>query len=239
MAIILRVDVDKPYGKHTLTRRIASKIKEDFFPLWKLHTGYLTHLKEMIIFCNNQGVRGTFYHRLCTAPNQEILNLLKEGGHQFGLHLENSKSKESFLLEWENFHSFPNCLNAKTFSKHGSGVHKLGKYHYPIYEPEKYIQWANECGYEYPSGNGIASCASELYEDENGYYPNLFWIEPSYRHQGFRNIDEVLFVAKKRNVVVLIHPCNFKADSETRDDFFLLIKRAKSEKIPVISFLNQ
>ena len=31
-------------------------------------------------------------------------------------------------------------------SKHGSGQHKHGLYHYKSYEPEKYIEWCRQAG---------------------------------------------------------------------------------------------
>jgi hypothetical protein len=236
MAIILRADVDKPYGKHNFLRKVCSKIKEDFLPNVPLHWGYLSHLKEMLVFCNEQKISGTFYHRLCTIPDAETLELLKEGNHEFGLHLENSKSSETFAEEWSGFLMHPGCKVAKSFSKHGSGVHKLGKYHYPIYEPEKYLEWAGKQGYLYPSGNGIAEKGTDLFSNMNGWFPNLFWLESDYRSPSFSTINELIEVAKENTVVVLIHPCNFKAEEKTRNEFYKMVDLAKNNNIKITSF---
>jgi len=239
MSIILRVDVDKPYGKHTFTRKLASKLKEDYFPTLNLHFDYLSHLKEMIKYCNNEGIRGMFYHRLCTVPDEETIKLFEIGGHQWGLHLENSRSIDTFTQEWLIFRNYSGCKNAKSFSKHGSGFHKLGKHHYEIYEPKTYQNWAKKMGYEYPSGNGIASCAEDLFADSNGWFPNLFWLEADYRLPKFSSVEDMINSAKDNLVVVLIHPCNYIADSRTRNDFHLMVKLAKQFNIGVNSFQNK
>jgi hypothetical protein len=234
MAIILRVDVDKPYGNHTLVRKIASKIVEDFLPDLNLKFEYLSHLKEFIRHCNDKGIVGTFFHRICTLPDEDTMHLISIGGHEIGLHLENSRNKNTFYSELNQIKSKLN-LNIKSFSKHGSGVYKLGKYHYPIYEPELYKKWAIEFGIKYPSGNGIPLTPEDLYSHD-GYYENIFWIEPSYRNSGFNNLIDLIQIAKKRDIVVLIHPCNFLSDKNTRKEFDKLIELAKLNNIDWVLF---
>lgn len=229
MAVFLRVDVDKPYGKHTLLRKILSKITEDFFPNYKINNIYLSHLKEFIIFCNDNDIKGTFYHRLCTRPDSETIELIKVGKHAIGLHLENSKSFETFSKEWNEIQCYTD-LKMISFSKHGSGVHKLGKYHYPIYEPSKYKTWASKLKLLFPSGNGIPSSKDDL-ESIDGYYENVFWIEPTYRNNAFNNLKDLIEIAKNKDVVVLIHPCNYLADLETRNEFHHFVEMIKQNKI--------
>ena len=236
MAIILRVDVDKPYGKHNIFRKIASKVKEDYLPRWSLYPGYLSHLKEFIIFCNENGIRGTFYHRLCTVPDPETLNLLNGGNHQIGLHLENSRDISTFIGELKEMEQLLPTIDIDTFSKHGSGVHKLGKFHYPLYEPEKYQEWSKSVNIAFPSGNGIPSCSTELDPDDNGYYQNVFWVEPPYRSASYNDLDLVLEKSLVSDIVVLIHPCNYAADKKTRDDFHKIAKFAKENAIEVKPF---
>jgi hypothetical protein len=234
MAIILRVDVDKPYGNHTIIRKIASKMVEDFIPNFNLKLGYLSHLKEFIRYCNAKGVVGTFFHRICTLPDEDTLGLLSTGGHEIGLHLENSRNKDTFYSELDLMKTKLN-LNINTFSKHGSGVYKLGKYHYPKYEPEIYKKWANEYKIKYSSGNGIPSKPEDLYPHD-GYYENIFWIEPSYRNPSFNNLVELIQIAKNRDIVVLIHPCNFLSDKNTRKEFDSLIQLANLNNIDWVLF---
>jgi hypothetical protein len=230
MSLILRVDVDKPYGRHTLPRKIFSKIKEDYFTEFPVKIGYLSHLKQFILFCNKNGVQGHFYHRICTTPDAETLAMQAQGGHIAGLHLENSRTKETLKAEIELLQSKVKGISINTFSKHGSGTYKLGKHHYAPYEPLKYKQWANELGLKYPSGNGTAEKAADLYNTD-GYYENLFWIEPYYRSSKFDKLTDVIEAAKNGDVTVLIHPCNYLADKQTKEDFEALVQMAKSEGV--------
>ncbi len=230
MSLILRVDVDKPYGRHTLPRKIFSKIKEDYFPDFPIKIGYLSHLKQFIQFCSQNKVQGHFYHRICTAPDAETLAMQADGQHVAGLHLENSRSKETLKAEIDQLQSKIKNITIDTFSKHGSGTYKLGKYHYAPYEPLKYKQWASELGLKYPSGNGIAETAVDLYAND-GYYENLFWLEPYYRAPKFNKLTDVVEAAKSGDVTVLIHPCNFVADKQTKEDFETLVQMAKSEGV--------
>ena len=234
MGIILRVDVDKPYGNHPLVRKIASKIVEDFLPNFKIKIGYLSHLKEFILYCNNNGVVGTFFHRICTNPDIETINLLKSGGHIIGLHLENSISELSFFDEINILKSLTGT-NIDFFSKHGSGVFKLGKFHFPKYEPDLYKKWASNYKLFFPSGNGIPEKPSDL-KAIDGYFENVFWLEPNYRNKKFNTLDELITLSKKEDVVVLIHPCNYLADPKTKEAFHELVELASINSIKWLSF---
>lgn len=236
MAIILRADVDKPFGKHTFLRKVASKLKEDYFYSWHFELGYLSQLKEMLQVCNAANIQGTFYHRICTLPDSETVELIEKGNHDLGLHLENSRTEQSFIKEWEKFRNHKGCERAVSFSKHGSGLYKLGKYHYPPYEPEIYQLWANRNNFQFPSGNGIATQKEDLYANERGYFKSLFWLEPNYRNSRFASINSLIDAAKEGDVVALIHPCNFKADPITRIDFEKMIELAAQNNIRIKSF---
>jgi hypothetical protein len=115
-------------------------------------------------------------------------------------------------------------------------VHKLGKYHYPIYEPEIYKKWAEKNNFLFPSGNGIASCKEDLFKDETGFFKSLFWLEPSYRDSGFAKVENLIEAAFESDVVALIHPCNFVADPIARKDFELMIELAFKNSISIKAF---
>jgi len=230
MAILLRVDVDKPYGRHTFMRKILSKLKEDYLPSLNIKKNYLSHLKEFITYCNEHKVKANFYHRLCTAPDSETLNLLSIGNHQFGLHLENSRSENTLKLEVEQLERILNGIKIHSFSKHGSGGYKLGKYHYAPYEPEKYKLWAKNLNLHYSSGNGIAQSSKDL-DAIDLYFENLFWMEPYYRSSTFNSLEQLIESAKIKDVVILIHPCNYLADKTTHEEFQKLVKMAEVEGI--------
>lgn len=230
MPLILRVDVDKPYGRHTFPRKVLSKLVEDYVHNLPPQKGYLSHLKTFIRYCNTHGVKGHFFHRLCTSPDSETLALYAAGGHRFGLHLENSRSRDHLKNEMDQLRKRCHREDISTFSKHGSGQQKLGKFHYAPYEPELYKKWAEELGYQFHSGNGTAEVPAAL-EAKNGFHEQLFWMEPYYRYPGFNRLDSLIKYAKTGDGVILIHPCNYLADTDTAADFRKLVSMAQQEGI--------
>lgn len=230
MALLLRVDIDKPFGHHTFLRKVFSKLKEDYpFPQW-FKMGYLSHFKEFLNYCNKNSVRGHMYHRMCTLPDAETVKLLKSGNHHYGLHTENTRNEDTFGSELKAFKKQSQGLEVESFSKHGSGVHKLGRYHYAPYEPEKYKQWAVKFNLLYPFGNGIAESPKDLIA-ESGWFANHFWLEHPYRHKAFNTIAQLLDFAQNNDAVVIIHPSNYKTDSKIMSDFKELVNEAKKRSI--------
>ncbi len=230
MALILRVDVDKPYGHHTLIRRIFSKLVEDYIPSYPIKFGYLSHLKHFIRYCNDNKISGTFFHRICTSPDEETLDLLIFGNHKIGLHLENSVNIKEFLKEVAALQKAVPQIAINCFSKHGSGIHKLGKYHYPKYEPELYRSWEKKTGHKFYSGNNIATCSEDLLAFD-GFFSNIFWMEPAYRSPNFHKVEDLIAIAVDYDVVILIHPCNYISDVVTRKEFHKLVKLAVDKQI--------
>ncbi len=226
MSLILRVDVDKPYGNSNLLRKIVSKVIEDFMPIPMIGSyKYLSHCIEFLEYCNSVNVPGFIYHRICTTPNKRVVQLLKQGGHKLGLHAENTRSYDTFSKELETLRKKISDLPVDSFSKHGSGVIKIGKYHYPPYEPDNYLRWAELANVNYYFGNDICQNESDLYS-KNNFFPKIFWIEREYRHENFNQLLDLVEAAKKEDVVVLIHPCNFDSTKEVKDDFKTLIELA-------------
>lgn len=232
MALILRVDVDKPYGHANLVRKIASKFVEDYFPIpligtWK----YLTHLEEFIAYCNAEKVPGFFYHRICTRPTEHITELLLAGGHKICFHAENTRSFDTFSKELNEFRAYVKPLHVGSFTKHGSGQYKLGKHHYAPYEPEKYLEWAEREGVKFHFGNGISKKAEDLYS-KGAFFPDMFWMERNYRDPAFADLQPVLDAARHEDVAIIIHPCNFVTHKEVRDDLSFLVRGAREMGIP-------
>jgi hypothetical protein len=231
MSIILRADIDKPYGNSKLIRKIASKLEEDYVSFRLLNSKkYLTHLISFLEYCNSVNVPGIMYFRHCTIPNEKVINLMKKGGHKIGFHAENTRSLESFTNELNLFKEKVKPHSVESFSKHGSGELKLGKFHYPLFEPEKYLEWAKKLNITYISGNDIATNATDLYPQEN-YFSKIFWLEREYRSRDFFDLLQVVDAAKNNDVVVLIHPCNFDSTKAVRDDFKELVDLAKKNNV--------
>ncbi|GAB5555125.1 MAG: hypothetical protein Sapg2KO_47160 [Saprospiraceae bacterium] len=230
MGLILRVDVDKPYGHHQLWRKVLSKVAEDYFPKMPQLPGYLSHLRELVDYCNQNSVPGIFFHRLCTIPDRATRALLIKGRHEIGLHLENSRTMETALSEYKQFISLLPDLNVRYFSKHGSGTYKLGKYHEPSYKPNLYRKWSEHLPISLHSGNDILKSMTSIPEPAE-FNSAIFWVEMDYREESLQSIDQAIELAQKRAVVVLIHPSNFVTDSETRNEFCLMVEKAKKSDV--------
>lgn len=231
MPFVLRVDVDKPYGRKNLATKIASKLLEDYwFPRFIARRFYLAHLKRFLEYCNAMGIKGHIYHRLCTVPNETIVKLLTEGGHKLGFHAENTRSYDSFFKELTDFTNKVASAQVDSFTKHGSGELKLGKHHYAPYEPEKYKAWAATSGIAFYFGNGICMQKSD-FNSVDGFYPSMFWIEPEYRGGEFKSISDIISIAKESRVIVLIHPSNYDASAVVAGEFKMLVDISKQEGI--------
>ncbi|HTB32338.1 MAG TPA: hypothetical protein VK808_09955 [Bacteroidia bacterium] len=231
MALILRVDVDKPYGRAGLFRKVISKLAEDYwFPQKVQALGYLSHLEDFLQFCNSQKVSGYIYHRICTVPDDKIIKLLQEGKHKLGLHAENTRSYETFSEELSKFKKMTSPLAVESFTKHGSGELKLGRNHYPPYEPGKYKEWAVKAHISYFFGNGICKSGND-FNNPDGYFENMFWIEREYRDPDFFDFGKLIREAKKQDVPVLIHPCNYNASRVVKEDFEELVRFSRRENI--------
>jgi len=231
MSIILRADVDKPYGNSTLIRKIASKLEEDYLPFRVLNSKkYLTHLASFLEYCNSVNVPGIMYFRYCTVPDKKIIDLMQKGGHKIGLHAENTRSIETFTNELVLFKEKVKPHAVESFSKHGSGELKLGKNHYPPFEPKKYLEWAKKLHIAYISGNDIATKTDDLHPKEN-YFSKIFWLEREYRNSDFFDLQQVVDAAKTNDVVVLIHPCNFDSTQVVKEDFEELVALAKKQNV--------
>ena len=66
MALIIRIDVDRPYGKQPILRHMLSRLSSDFyFP--KIETlGYLKELRIILQILNERNVRAYIFFRRCT-----------------------------------------------------------------------------------------------------------------------------------------------------------------------------
>lgn len=231
MSLVLRVDVDKPFGHASLMRKIASKLVEDYLgSISPNFPKYLSHQIQFLQYCNDNSVPGFFYYRTCTKPSKVVSELMKAGGHKTGFHAENTRSLETLSAELGRFRDFVSPAPVETFTKHGSGVLKLGKHHYPPYEPNKYKEWAKELNCSFPFGNEICEKEEDLFEVD-GFHDAMFWIEPDYRNPKFNTIEQVLSAAKHHRVIVLIHPENFASHKTVSDEFKTLVKRAREESV--------
>lgn len=224
MALIVRIDVDRPYGKQGIVRHVASRISSDFF-LPRMHwLGYLDELKTILRILNASGKSAYVFFRKCTYPTSEICQLMQAGGHQFGLHLENSRSAETFQ---EELRSLERRLGQRitAFSKHGSGRLRLGRDHFFPYEPERYLPWARKAGMRFFFGNLENPELKPVQDGDLRSFPSAFWLEPYWRDAERFPIEWLLREAARRDVVMLLHPDNVTASPEVMREFLLAIEK--------------
>jgi hypothetical protein len=218
MALIVRIDVDRPYGKSPFLRHVFSRLGSDiYFPKIEAF-GYLRELKIILQMLNAAGARAYVFFRRCTLPSGPIFELIDRGGHEIGLHLENSRSFESFKDEkvmLERYIGKP----VTSVSKHGSGKRKHGFHHYAPYEPDKYILWAQKSGMKVFLGNledpTIPPSKGEM---DLKIYPSAFWLEPSWRDTRRFTVNWLRSRGRRSDIVLLMHPDNVLADPSLTED---------------------
>jgi hypothetical protein len=219
MAVILRIDVDRPYGRTPLARHLLSRLSSDlYFP--KIDGfGFLTELQTMLSWLNQHGARAYVFFRRCTLPSRAALDLLDMGRHEIGLHLENSRSFATFVEEkgMVEEHIGREVL---AVSKHGSGGAKFGFHHYAPYEPERYVEWAAKASMRLFLGNlQDPTVAPGKTADNLLIFPSAFWLEPYWRDTTRFTVDWLLDRARHQDIVLLVHPENVLADPGLVADF--------------------
>jgi hypothetical protein len=232
MAIIIRIDVDRPYGKRPLLRHLLSRCGSDlYFPRTEA-LGYLRELKEMLQILSERGARAYAFFRRCTLPSDSIMELIEQGRHEIGLHLENSRSFETFHSECRLLEQHIG-KKVMSFSKHGSGGAKYGYQHYPPYEPGRYVQWAKQAQMKVFFGNLEDPTLRPQPVDESlSWYPAAFWLEPFWRDTEKFSVDWLLAQAGESDIVLLLHPENVLCDPALVRDFQRIVGQLESKIVP-------
>jgi hypothetical protein len=170
------------------------------------------------------------FYRKCTLPSPAVVELMKQGNHVFGLHLENSRTFETFLGE---FRFLEQCLKTRveTFSKHGSGRYRYGWNHYAPYEPEKYFVWAKKAGMKIFFGNLEDATIEPVRDGSVLHFPSAFWLEPEWRDTRRFPIDWLLSEARKRDVVMLLHPENIMSNRAIMSDFLAVVDHLETKLV--------
>ena len=228
MALIIRIDVDRPYGRRPLARHILSRLSSDLYFPRVAGFGFLAELRTMLDWLNREGACAHVFFRRCTLPSRSIIEILDSGGHEIGLHLEDSRSLERFLEEKQIIERHA-ARKVMTISKHGSGGAKYGFHHYPPYEPEKYVEWAKLASMRLFLGNQ----QDPLMEPKNAgngllVFPSAFWLEPHWRDTKKFTVEWLVDHARDRDIVLLVHPENVLADEGLVADFKRIIKTVES-----------
>ena len=224
MALIVRIDVDRPYGREPLLRHVLSRLGSDlYFPRIE-RLGYLRELEVVLKLLNGLGARAYIFFRRCTLPSESILELIASGRHEVGLHLENSRSFESFANEKSILERHVG-KTVLAVSKHGSGREKYGLHHYAPYEPDSYVHWARRSGMRLFLGN-LEDPSIRPLEDSGVFraFPSAFWLEPAWRDTRTFSIDWLVTQANALDTVLLLHPENVLADPALLADLERLLR---------------
>jgi len=223
VALVIRLDIDRPYGKNPLHRHVLSRLSSDFYCPRVPALGYLKELEEMLRRMNDKRARAYVFFRQCTLPSTRIMKLLEQGGHEIGLHLEDSRSFASFLEEKRALEQHVG-KRVRAFSKHGSGGAKYGYHHHAPYEPQRYLEWARDGGLQLFLGN-LEDPTLEAKQGPGGVlnFPSAFWLEPHWRDTVAFTVDWLMTHARNRDIVLLVHPENVLESPELTTAFDRLI----------------
>ncbi|HYI93640.1 MAG TPA: hypothetical protein VEX68_08855 [Bryobacteraceae bacterium] len=228
MALIIRIDVDRPYGRVPINRHIFSRVSSDFYFPRVQAFGYLSELTTMLKWLTDAGASAYVFFRRCTFPTKYIAQLIRMGRHEAGLHLENSRSFATFLDE-KNLLEDHVGQAIRAISKHGSGGAKFGWHHYAPYEPEKYIEWACQASMRLFLGNLEDPSLERISSNPTlTVFPSAFWLEPSWRDTTRFPVAWLYEHARYRDVVLLVHPENVLADAGLTSTFRDLIRTLPS-----------
>ena len=220
---MVRIDVDRPYGKEPPFRHVLSRVSSDsYLPKMEIF-GYLSELRILLSWLNQRGARAYVFFRQCTFPSEATKRLIDQGGHEIGLHLENSRSYETFMAEKKRLETHIG-RSVSSLSKHGSGGGRFGLCHHPPYQPESYIEWAARSRMKLFLGN-LEDPRIPRMTSANGLtvFRSAFWAEPSWRDTRAFPVEWLLSEARHRDVVLLVHPENILESPTLANDFLRII----------------
>lgn len=231
MALIVRIDVDRPYGQQGFVRHVASRVASDYVLPRLEWLRYLDELKTILGILNANGRSAYVFFRKCSYPSSSVHELMAAGNHVYGLHLENSRSEETFREELESLeHNLG--FSVPAFSKHGSGVHRYGLHHFAPYEPDRYLSWARRAGLRFFFGNLEDPRLQPVQHDNLLFYPSAFWLEPNWRDKQKFPLEWLLREAKDRDIVLLLHADNVTSDPEIMREFRIAVETLDSAILP-------
>jgi hypothetical protein len=231
MALVLRIDVDKPYGRATILQKVISKMREDYWFPGIASFGYLNPLRRCLVFLDDEKISSHIYFRKCTLPPKSWLSNSLLAGHKLGLHAEDTRSFDTFKRELEEVRVYFECRLLSSFTKHGSGKWKGGRNHYPPYEPDKYLEWAESLGIPFLFGNHEDVYEAHKLCGGRQFYPGAFWIDRPYASHEQSSLQRIIDIAKERNLVVLMHCDGFAGEEKVQKGMRLLVSMARRQNV--------
>ncbi|MHA2243696.1 MAG: hypothetical protein ACXADY_01875 [Candidatus Hodarchaeales archaeon] len=220
MPIILRIDVDNPYGWNSFRRKTLNYIAINFrrFPSRFSTLGYLDHAKELFLTLKEAKVPATWFFRVQTKPNQQFQKELLSTGHEIAFHAERTSNLEEFQEDLNILSQNPSNP-ILGFSKHGSGEIKLSKYHTPNYNLNSLVNLGQQAGLKYFSGNDELPDLEPGQKNDMLVFPGTFWLNEDYRDISKYSIEWFIKKALSgETVVVLTHPFMWFFSRKERKD---------------------
>ncbi|MFW9915550.1 MAG: hypothetical protein ACFFGZ_08050 [Candidatus Thorarchaeota archaeon] len=217
MAIILRIDVDSPFGWQNIFRKTLSRIHLDFnlISLRYSWLGYHSHVKYVARDLLERDIPAVWFFQVAARPSQKFAKMLIKNGHAIGLHLVQDTTWEIFRKEQQKFEKKVG-VRIKGFTKHGSGKRKLSRYHSPQYNPQKLLEYAKKGGFNFFWGNNEDPTKESKIIDGIQYFEGAFWLNADYRDTARFTFDWLLHTTKKRDIIVLFHPIQTIVNEQTR-----------------------
>lgn len=225
MAIIVRIDVDSPFGWQNFFRKALSRIHLDFSPISLRYywLGYHTEVRTVARDLMERKIPAYWFYQLATRPSRTFAKMLMNCGHEIGFHAVQDVSWETFRIEYEKFEKKVG-LTINGFTKHGSGKLKLSYLHSPNYNPPKLLNFAKRAGLEYFWGNYGDPSKECQYINGIQYYEGVFWLNTNYRDKEKFTFDWLLHTSKKRDIIALFHPLEIATNKQVRDLYNQLIE---------------
>src|SRR5260370_41622099 len=97
MALIIRIDVDRPYGRRPFLRHFLSRLGSDLYFPKVSRFGFLAELVTMLTWLEEASARAYIFFRRCTLPSGSILKLLYAGRHVIGLPMDIYRSLTNYI----------------------------------------------------------------------------------------------------------------------------------------------
>jgi len=216
MVVILRHDVDNGYvgelGFGTLRRKFVWSLNyyREYGALGDRLPGivqlkYLHDASRLLEVEENLGIRGSWFFRTRTKPYPALEDRILDLGGEVSFHADHTLDEKQFLSDMKYTLGESTPLG---FTKHGSEVtlEKARNQHVEVYDASNCLALAKMHNFKYFSGNGTAPEQPSKIIGGVLYFPNAFWMDPSFMNDSKYTLDWLKRMQKDTDIVVLVHP---------------------------------
>ncbi|MFX1515639.1 MAG: hypothetical protein ACFFC6_04960 [Promethearchaeota archaeon] len=225
MPIILRIDVDNPYGWNTFPKKVLNYFSINFrrLPIRYSILGYLNYANKLFERLEMAQVPASWFFLVQTRPSKQLQQSLLKAKHEIAYHAERTSSLKNFKSDLRIL-SKNLTTSILGFSKHGSGKRKLSKYHTAKYNLDSLTQFGQEVDFKYFSGNDETPSSNLIKMNNLQVFPGAFWLNENYRDISKYSIDWLLEKASTgKTFVVLTHPHAWATSQKEKNDLEKLI----------------